>query len=440
MSALSHRPWVPADSERFVQAIAAEISGQTTNAIADAIDGAIALNRTIHEVDCINLNPGTNVMNPRAEAALASGLGSRPSLGYPGDKYEMGLEGIERIEVIAAELAAEVFGARYAEIRVPSGAIANLYAFMMAAKPGDRIIVPPPAIGGHATHHAAGCAGRYGLDIRAAAVAADGYSVDVAALRDQAQALRPKLITIGGSLNLFPHPVRELRAIADEVGALLLFDAAHVCGVIAGGAWPNPLAEGAHLMTMSTYKSLGGPASGLIVTNDARIAETLDAIAFPGLTANFDAAKSAALAIALLDWKQHGSAYAEAMVATAGALARNLAELGIPVFATARGATASHQFAIEAAAFGGGQTAAKKLRRANILSCGIGLPIARVEGDMNGLRIGTPEIVRWGMTVDDMPALASLVARGLRGNDTGEALAAEVTAFRQRFRELHFVN
>jgi glycine hydroxymethyltransferase len=440
MTALSPRPWVPAASERFVQAIAGQTSSQTVAAIADAIEGAIALNRTIHEADCINLNPGTNVMNPKAEAALACGLGSRPSLGYPGDKYEMGLEGVERIEVIAAELAAEIFGARYAEIRVPSGAIANLYAFMMAARAGDRIIVPPPAIGGHATHHTAGCAGRYGLEIHSAAVAADGYTVDLAALRDQAQALRPRMITIGGSLNLFPHPVRAIRAIADEVGALLLFDAAHLCGMIAGGAWPNPLAEGAHLMTMSTYKSLGGPASGLIVTNDRQIAEKLDAIAFPGLTANFDAAKSASLAIALLDWKDHGRAYAEAMVATSRALADNLAVQGIPVFTTAQGSTASHQFAIEAAAFGGGQAAARKLRQANILTCGIGLPIAPVDGDMNGLRIGTPEIVRWGMTVDDMPALASLVARGLRGNQSADQLAAEVTAFRQQFRALHFVN
>jgi glycine hydroxymethyltransferase len=440
MTALARRPWVPSDCENFVQTIAGETSGRTSDAIAEAIDRAIALNRAIHEADCINLNPGTNVMNPKAEAALASGLGSRPSLGYPGDKYEMGLEGVERIEVIAAELAAEVFGARYAEIRVPSGAIANLYAFMMAAKAGDRIIVPPPAIGGHATHHMAGCAGRYGLDVHSAAVAADGYTVDVAALRDQAQALRPKLITIGGSLNLFPHPVRELRAIADEVGALLLFDAAHLSGVIAGRAWPNPLEEGAHLMTMSTYKSLGGPASGLIVTNDPQIAQKLDAIAFPGLTANFDAAKSASLAIALLDWKDHGRAYAAAIVATARALAQHLVALGIPVFATEKGVTASHQFAIEAAAFGGGQAAAKRLRRANILSCGIGLPIAPVAGDMNGLRIGTPEIVRWGMTEADMPALASLVARGLRGNDSGEQLGAQVTAFRQRFRDLHYVN
>ena len=102
-------------------------------------------------------------------------------------------------------------------------------------------------------------------------------------------------------------------------------------------------------MTMSTYKSLGGPPSGLIVTNDAAVAERLDAIAYPGLTANFDAAKSAALAITLLDWKVHGRAYAAAMAATATALAEALAERGVPVFARDRGITTSHQFAIEAA-------------------------------------------------------------------------------------------
>jgi glycine hydroxymethyltransferase len=440
MTALAHRNWVPADCEIFVQKLAGETSRQNSASIAAAIDRAVDLNRTIHEEDCINLNPATNVMNPRAEAILAAGLGSRPSLGYPGDKYEMGLEGVERIEVIAAELAAEVFGARYAEIRVPSGAIANLYAFMAATKPGDRIIAPPPSIGGHVTHHLAGCAGRYGLETHSAPVHADGYTVDVAALRDMALKLRPKMITIGSSLNLFPHPVREIRAIADDVGAIVLFDAAHLCGLIAGRAWPQPLAEGAHLMTMSTYKSLGGPASGLIVTNEPELAEKLDKIAFPGMTANFDAAKSAALALTLLDWRDHGEAYAAKMVTTAGALAAALIERGIPVFATERGATASHAFALRAADFGGGQTAAKALRRANILSSGIGLPIAAVENDMNGLRLGTPEIVRWGMTEKDMPAVAALIARALRGNEPMEVVAADVTAFRQRFKALSYIN
>jgi glycine hydroxymethyltransferase len=128
------------------------------------------------------------------------------------------------------------------------------------------------------------------------------------------------------------------------------------------------------------------------------------------------------------------------MAATARALAESLAERGLPVFTAGGKYTTSHQFAIEAAEFGGGQSAAKKLRQANILSCGIGLPIAALNGDMNGLRIGTPEIVRWGMTVEDMPELAALVARALRGNDASADVAADVTAFRRRFNKLHYVN
>lgn len=141
-------------------------------------------------------------------------------------------------------------------------------------------------------------------------------------------------------------------------------------------------------MTMSTYKSFGGPASGLIVSDDEEIAERLDRIAFPGLTANFDAAKSAALAMALLDWKTFGEGYAKQMAENAKMLASALDQGGLPVFAMDRGATTSHQFAIEAAGFGGGQAMAKQLREANILACGIGLPLTPVAGDMNGLRLG----------------------------------------------------
>ena len=316
---LEERYWVPAASEARVMEIAARAAKASPAENAARIEALAAENRGIHERKCFNLNPATNVMNPRAEALLASGIGSRPSLGYPGDKYEMGLEAIEEIEVICAELCAEVFDAKYAEIRVPSGAIANLFGFMAICQPGDTIIAPPPNIGGHVTHHADGCAGLYGLKTLNAPVNEDGYTVDIDALRKLARAARPKLITIGASLNLFEHPVREVRAIADEVGALVLFDAAHQCGIIAGKAWANPLTEGAHLMTMSTYKSLGGPAGGLIVTNDAEIARRLDAIAFPGMTANFDAAKSAALAMTMTDWLTHGAAYADEMIATSRA-------------------------------------------------------------------------------------------------------------------------
>jgi glycine hydroxymethyltransferase len=435
---LARRPWVPAPSEDLVQSIAQSIVGQDAATLLARIDALAEQNRQIHERDCFNLNPAANVMNPRAEALLSSRLGSRPSLGYPGDKYEMGLEAIEEIEVIAADLAAEVFDARHAEIRVASGAMANLYAFMATCRPGDTIIAPPGAIGGHVTHHDAGCAGLYGLRILPAPVAQDGYTVDTAALAFLARTERPRLITIGGSLNLDEHPVAELRAIADEVGATLLFDAAHQCGLIAGRAWKNPLTQGAHLMTMSTYKSLGGPAGGLIVTNDAALAERLDAIAFPGMTANFDAAKSAALAVTMLDWRDYGQAYAAAMVALARALSQAMITEGLPVYRPER-LTHSHQFALEAASFGGGQAASKHLRRAGFLASGIGLPLPEVPGDANGIRIGTPELVRWGLTEGDAPRLADLISRALR-SDTPEALAPDVAQWRSTFDRVHFVH
>ena len=435
---LDHRPWVPAACEARVTDIASVTAAATTDAVAGRIAKLVEENKRIHEQECFNLNPATNVMSPKAEAVLAEGLGSRQSLGYPGDKYEMGLEAIEEIEVIAAELAAEVFDAKFAEIRVPSGAISNLYTFMATCQPGDTIIAPPPTVGGHVTHHKAGCAGLFGLNTVEASVNADGYTVDVAALRKLAHEVKPKLITIGASLNLFEHPVAEVREIADEVGAKLMFDAAHQCGIIAGRAWADPLAAGAHVMTMSTYKSLGGPAGGLIVTNDAEMAERLDSIAFPGMTANFDAAKSAALALTMLDWKDYGQDYADEMIATAKVFAEVLDAAGVPVFAKARGFTQSHQFAVEAAKYGGGQAASKHLRKAGFLACGIGLPIDPVEGDLNGLRIGTPELVRWGVTREDVGEVAKLVVQALNADDP-TAIAPTVKALRAKYDTVRFV-
>jgi glycine hydroxymethyltransferase len=422
----------PRQREAAIRDAIAGLRGEDT---AKLIDSLIERNREIHEVECINLNPATNVMNPRAEAALSAGLGSRPSLGYAGEKYEMGLEAIEEIEVIAADLACRVFGARFAEIRVASGALANLYAFMATCQPGDSIIVPPATVGGHITHRGPGAAGLYGLDIHECPIDARRFTVDLDGLRELAQQVQPKLITMGASLNLLPHPVKDVREIADSVGAAVLFDAAHACGMFAGRVWPNPLDLGADIMTMSTYKSLGGPAGGLLLTNRADLAERIDAIAYPGLTANFDAGKSASLAITLLDWLDGGHEYATAMTTTAAALADALAQAGLPVFSTDQGYTASHQFAVDATQWDGGHQAALSLRDANILACAIGLP----GGDeWSGLRLGTPEIVRWGMTAEDMPELAGLIVEALLGD--AAAVAPKTTAFRSRFTTLHHIH
>ncbi len=436
---LAHRPWLPEAVSQRVSGVLAGVADLDGAGVQSELDRLVEENRTIHEVECVNLNPATNVMNPRAEAMLSAQIGSRPSLGYPGDKYEVGLEAIEQIEVVASELVAEVFAAKYVELRVASGAMANLYAFMATCRPGDTVVVPPTSIGGHATHQTVGAAGLYGLHVVVAPIDPVSYTVDVEALEDLVSRVKPRLITLGSSLNLWPHPVQEVARVAHGVGARLLFDAAHLCGLIAGQAWPNPLDHGADLMTMSTYKSLGGPPSGAVVTNDPDLAQRLEAIAYPGLTANFDAAKSAALAVTMLDWKAAGRDYAAAMVDVCQRLAQELIDLDVPVFAADRGATTSHQLAIEAGAYGGGQRAARRLREANLLTCGIGLPIEEVEGDMNGLRLGTPEIVRRGVSPEHVPELAGLVARALDTSGDLSLLGEEVTRWRAGFTGLRFL-
>lgn len=438
MQSLKTQSWATAASQELITRIASQVDTKAGADVQKWIEELAQENHRLHDIEGINLNPATNILNPRAEKLLSSGMGSRASLGHPGDKYETGLGAIEQIEIITQELACEVFGSTYAEFRVPSGAIANLYAFMATTEPHDTIIAPPASIGGHVTHHKGGSAGLYRLNTISAPVDQTGYTIDIDALRKLAHEVKPKLITVGGSLNLFHHPIAQVRAIADEVGAKVLFDAAHLCGMIAGKVWPQPLVEGAHLMTFSTYKSLGGPAGGLIVTNDDEIAQKLDAIAYPGLTANFDAAKTAALGITLQDWKSVGRDYAQMMVKTSQALAEHLQNLGVNIFAADKGFTTSHQFAILAAPYGGGQTAARRMGEAGLLACGIGLPIEQVEGDLNGLRIGTPEIVRIGMKVEHMQDLAGFIARSLDTNVEPKSIQREITEWRKQFSGVHY--
>ena len=285
-----------------------------------------------------------------------------------------------------------------------------------------------------------GAAGYYGLRIEEIPFDGAAMAIDLQSLEKEAARLSPKLIIVAGSMNLYPHPVADIRAIADRVGAKVLYDAAHMSGLIAGGAFQDPLAEGAHLMTLSTYKSFGGPAGGLVLTNDANLAKRLDKIAFPGLTANFDLGKTAALIIATLDMLEHGRAYADAMIANAQALADAIEKAGIDVVRVpGKGATMSQHVALPAQAFGGGHRACRKMEAANILASGIGLPGATVDGDFNGIRLGTQEITRWGMSPEEMVPIAGFMADMLLDRRTADAVKTDVIDFRQGFQELHFV-
>jgi glycine hydroxymethyltransferase len=436
----SLRNWVPTNLEQTIQSKAAYYRTLTSDQLEAEVEHLLAQHEQFMDRECLSLYAGTNIMNPRAARLLASGVGSRPSLGYPGDKYETGLHYAEQLEIIVTELVKELFHCSYAEFRVGSGSLANLYAYMACTKPGDRIMAFSEAAAGHVTHHQAGAAGLYGLDIYEVPYDPGQMTINLDELSRQAREIKPRLIIVAGSMCLFPYPVAAVREIADSVGAWVMYDAAHMSGLIAGGEFQQPLAEGAHLLTSSTYKSFGGPPAGMILTNSAELAERLDKIAYPGLTANFDLSKTAALIIACLDLRDFGRDYAKLCIANAQRLAGALDERGCPVYHVAgRGFTASHHIAIAAADFGGGTSASRRLEKANILTSGIGLPLPPVLGDFNAIRLGTQEITRWGMRPEHMPAVAELICRILIKGELPEEIKPEVVVLRQRFQTLHFV-
>lgn len=436
----SPRPWLSDNAQSFYNAHASRYRDLSTGALEHVLLEHLANHERHYDHECLPLYAGTNMPNPKVTALLGSSLGSRPNLGHPGDKFNRGMAHAEGLEVMLTELLKRLFKAPYAEYRVGSGSLANLYTFMATCKPGDTLMAFADAAAGHVTHHEAGAAGLYGLKIHDVPFDPLRMDIDVAGLKERARELRPKLIIVAGSMCLFPYNLRAVREVADEVGAFVLYDAAHMGGIIAGGAFQQPLEEGADVMTGSTYKSFGGPPSGFIVTTSAVLAERLDRIAFPGLTANFDLSRTAAMILAVLDLLEHGPAYAEMCIRNAQALAQALADAGVVVFEVpGRGFTASHHVAVLSAPYGGGDKATKRLEAANILTSGINLPLDPLPNDANALRLGTQELTRWGMKPEDMTTVAGLMARVLVQNEAPESVVEDVRAFRSDFQEIRFV-
>jgi glycine hydroxymethyltransferase len=444
------RPWHSAAAQAFASEVSGRLGGLR---VAETSAHLFALvdeqQRHVNE-ECLNLYAGTNVPNPRAARLLGSSIGSRPNLGSPGDTYNRGMDAGSEISLVVDQLISSLFGASFAETRVASGSIANQYVYLATCEPGDHIIAFSDAAAGHVTHHAAGAAGRLGLITHDAAWDDSRMDVDLPRFADQVEQIQPRLIIVAGSMCLFPYAVASVREIANRVGATVLYDAAHMGGMIAGGRFQDPLAEGAHVMTGSTYKSFGGPPSGMILTNDAGLAERLDAIAYPGFTANFDLAKTAALGLAAIDLHTYGRAYANQCIANAQALAGALRAEGVDVFAVPGRAdhpdllggppfTVSQHVAVAAGEYGGGNAAANVLEQANILCSSIGLPLAPIAGEANGIRLGTQELTRWGLVETDMTRVAELFADALLVRRDSDQIAVDVAEMKSEFRTVHFV-
>ena len=410
-------PWADEPARSRLGAVEALLPADARAALALAAESAREHARAIEE-ECLLLYAGGNVPSPLVAGLHEAALVSQPSMGYPGDKYQPGLERIDVVEVAASQAVARVMAARFAEVRPTSATLANLAVYTALTSPGDTIAVLADWAGGHLSHHAVGAPGVRGLRVVELPYDDARLDVDLDALPGFLAREKPALVVVGASLLLFPHRLAEIAALVDVP---LLYDASHVAGLIAEGRFQAPLAEGADVVTFSTYKSFGGPAGGAIVTNDEALAARVATAVYPGLVANYDAARLVPLAAAALERAHFGGAYADACIANARALAAALADAGLPVLGTSRGFTASHHVAIDARGFAGGKAAAVALARSGLLLSEIGIP----RDGAGGLRIGTQSITRQGFVEEDMPAIAGAFADVLlRGLDVRKAVAA----------------
>ena len=421
-------PWASERAQRRLRDVERALPEDAAAALSAAAQ-AVAAHENNVERDALMLYAGGNVPSPRVTHASHPLLSNQPSMGYAGDKYQAGLEPLDVVEVTVSRLVADVMGATFAEIRPTSATLANLAVYSAVAEPGETVAVLPAWAGGHLSHHEIGAAGIRGLRIVDLPYDLRRLDVDRDGLARLLAAERPRLVVVGSSLMLHPHDLRPIADLVQAAGARLLYDASHVAGLVAEGRFQAPLADGADVMTFSTYKSFGGPAGGVIVSDDAGLMERIAAAVYPGLTANYDIARLLPLGAAALEHRQSAGAYADACIGLAAGLADALAVEGLDVLTCDRGRTSSHHVAVDVRRFGGGPQAARTLAEANVLLSEIGLP--GPDHDPQGaIRIGTQSIASQGFRPDHMPAVAAIIAAGLHGHRSAGDLRAEVVQLR----------
>ena len=325
------------------------------------MSGSEVLDRILSLIDehdswrssCLNLIPSENVTSRHVRLALTSDLGHRYAEGKPYKRFYCGTRFVDEIEVLAIELAKKLFKCKYASVKPISGTISNLAVFSAFAKAGDKIMGLSIPCGGHISFAEIGAAGIRGLSVIDLPFNSDEMNIDVEKAIDLMSKVKPKLVVLGASLFLFPHPVRELSKAAEDFGGHVVYDGSHVLGLIAGGAFQDPLAEGALVLMGSTHKTFPGPQGGIVLTNSEEAIEKIENALFPGLTSNHHLHRVAALAIALAEMLEFGEAYAKTIIENSKELAKSLHDRGFKVLCPHKGYTESHQVVIDVADIGG---------------------------------------------------------------------------------------
>ncbi len=399
----------------------------------------------------IPLIASENVVSPAVREALASDLQHRYAEGWPGERLYAGCKYIDEIELLAIELGKAVFRAEFVDVRPISGVMANLVAYCAFAKPGDVMVALTIPHGGHISHGKekwGGTAGVVrGLEVERYEFNEDLYEIDVDATARRLRRIesetgkKPRLFMLGASVFLFPHPVKEIRELADNYGAYVVYDAAHVAGLIAGGYFQDPLREGADCVTMSTHKTLAGPQHGMVISWE-KYSERLKQVAFPGLLSNHHLHAVAGVAIALAEALAFYKEYAARIIRNSKILAEALYELGVDVLYEKRGFTESHTLIADVSRYMDGRTAEEKLEAAGIILNRNLIPkdykLKTDHRRPSGIRMGTQEVTRLGMGESEMKQIAEFIADVvLKGKDP-KVVAEEVAEFRKMFRKVHY--
>ncbi len=391
-----------------------------------------------------------NIPSPAVREAILSDFGNRYAEGWTGERVYAGCKFIDQVEQLCIDLAKDLFKVEFADVRPISGVCANLVAYTTFTTPGDTMIALAIPAGGHISmgrKDFGGTAGSVrGLNVEYFPFDSDEMDIDVDLTRKRVEKLtgegkKPSLAMFGGSVLLFPQPLKELASFFQEQGTKVCFDAAHVAGLVAGGQFQDPVHEGADAMTCSTHKTLPGPQGGLIIARP-EYGEAIKKSTFPGNVSNHHLHHLAGKAVMFAEMKAFGKEYATQVVKNARALGQSLHERGFKVLGEKRGFTRSHQLVADITQFGDGKTIEKKLEDANIIMNRNLLPYDIKAGRHfeapGGIRCGVSEVTRLGMKESDMAEIANLMNRVVVKKEEPGKVAEDVAEFRRGFTRVHY--
>lgn len=410
--------------------------------IQQEILNAVERNAIWRGQECLNLLAPEAPTSPTVRNLLASEVGTRAAEGHIGStqRWFAGTTYIDEIESLCVELLKKVFKSNYADHRLVASMIGNMTVYAALTNPGDNIMTIPQPTGGHSSNRYDGPAGIRGLNIFDIPMDAKELTVDLEAFKVQARKIKPKLVTLGASMTLFPFPVKEMVSIVQEWGGKVYFDGAHQLGLIGGGQFQDPLSEGASIMTGSAGKTFSGPQSGIIVWNDPDINKAVTDTIFPALAATHQVNRVAALAAAAAEFLAFGEEYMAQIVKNAQALGKALQDRGLTMLGSHKGFTKTHQVIADVRSFGNGLEIAKKLGEANIITNKNLIPDNKPEDwDFpSGLRIGTTEVTRLGMKEAEMEQIADFMLAVLEDKKPTKLVRKEIIEFRKSYQKIHY--